>query len=71
MGQENTGIGGVGSEADPSTWQKPAGDTITADTFQQMLTVLESLATHNHIFYDDYTTVCDCQCQCDCHRGTL
>ena len=50
---------------------KNAGDTITADTFRNMLNVLESLASHNHIFYDDYTTVCECQCQCDCSRGTL
>jgi hypothetical protein len=35
------------------------GDTISAETFTQMLDVLESLATHNHIFYDD------------CSRGTL
>ena len=50
---------------------KNPGDTITADTFRNMLNVLESLASHNHIFYDDYTTVCECQCQCDCSRGTL
>jgi len=45
--------------------------TIQAATFQSMLTVLESLATHSHIFYDDYTTVCQCQCQCACSRGTV
>ena len=50
---------------------KNAGDTITADTFNQMLTVLDDLATHSHIFYDDYATVCECQCQCACSRGTL
>jgi hypothetical protein len=48
-----------------------AGDTISADVFQDMLDVLEDLAGHNHIFYDDYTTVCQCQCQCACSRGTL
>lgn len=47
------------------------GVTITANTFNQMINVLETLATHNHIFYDDYTTVCECQCQCACNRGTL
>jgi hypothetical protein len=47
------------------------GDTISADTFNSMLDVLEDLAGHNHIFYDDYTTVCECQCQCACSRGTL
>lgn len=51
--------------------EKTAGETITADTYNSMLDVLENLATHNHIFYDDYTTVCECQCQCACSRGTL
>lgn len=50
---------------------KAINDTITADTFKQMLDVLEQLASHNHIFYDDYTTVCECQCQCQCSRGTF
>jgi hypothetical protein len=50
---------------------KSAGDTISADTFRAMIDVLEDLAGHNHIFYDDYTTVCQCQCQCACSRGTL
>lgn len=50
---------------------KAVGDSITADTFQQMLDVLEDLVAHNHTFYDDYTTVCECQCQCECSRGTL
>lgn len=50
---------------------KTAGDDITADTFRAMIDVLEDLAGHNHIFYDDYTTVCECQCQCACSRGTI
>jgi hypothetical protein len=50
---------------------KAVGDQISADTFRQMLDVLENLQSHNHIFYDDYTTVCECQCQCACGRGTL
>lgn len=50
---------------------KNAGDVITADTLAQMAGVLQDLLSHNHTFYDDYTTVCDCQCQCDCSRGTL
>lgn len=50
---------------------KSAGETVTADTYLQMIDVLESLAAHNHIFYDDYTTVCECQCACACSRGTL
>ncbi len=64
---ENTTIySGSGAASD-----KTAGQTITADTFNQMINVLETLASHNHIFYDDYTTVCECQCQCACNRGTL
>lgn len=52
---------------------KAAGNDITADTYRQMLDVLEAAisSSHTHIFYDDYTTVCECQCQCDCGRGTL
>lgn len=57
--------------AAPAVAEKSAGDTISADTFRDMLDVLEDLAGHNHIFYDDYTTVCECQCQCACSRGTL
>jgi hypothetical protein len=48
-----------------------AGDTIAASHFRSMLDVLTQLTAHNHVFYDDYTTVCDCQCDCDCSRGTL
>ena len=55
----------------PAVSSKNSGDTITADTFRAMLDVLEDLAGHNHIFYDDYTTVCECQCQCACSRGTI
>lgn len=50
---------------------KNSGDKITADTYRSMLDVLEDLITHDHIFYDDYTTVCECQCQCACNRGTI
>lgn len=67
MGVENTSTADVGSDV-PT---KAAGDNITADTYRQMLDVLEALASHNHIFYDDYNTVCECQCQCACSRGTL
>jgi hypothetical protein len=67
MGVENTSTVDVGSDV-PA---KAAGDNITADTYRQMLDVLEALASHNHIFYDDYNTVCECQCQCACSRGTV
>lgn len=64
---ENTSSVNTQSGAD----DKSAETTITADTFQQMLNVLNDLVSHNHTFYDDYTTVCECQCQCACSRGTL
>lgn len=67
MAQENTSTTAVNSDV-PA---KASGETITADTYRQMLDVLEQLASHNHIFYDDYNTVCECQCQCACSRGTL
>ena len=67
MGVENTSTVNIGTEVAA----KAAGDNITADTYRQMLDVLEALASHNHIFYDDYNTVCECQCQCACSRGTL
>jgi hypothetical protein len=67
MAQENTSSTSVGSDV-PA---KAEGDPIAADTYRQMLDVLEALASHNHIFYDDYNTVCECQCQCACSRGTL
>ena len=56
--------------------QPPADATkdvtiIGQQNYQTMLTILQNLSTHNHIFYDDYTTVCDCQCQCNCNRGTV
>lgn len=69
MPQENTSLGGIAN--DNIVPAKAAGNTITADTYRQMLDVLETLASHNHIFYDDYNTVCECQCQCACNRGTL
>ena len=68
MANENTSTHNTGEE-EVST--KTAGDDITADTFRAMIDVLEDLAGHNHIFYDDYTTVCECQCQCACSRGTI
>ena len=54
-----------------STTAKGQGQQIAAIDFTTMLSVLSQLTNHNHVFYDDYTTVCDCQCQCDCSRGTL
>ena len=69
MAVENTSAASDITSGAVST--KNAGDTISADTFNQMLDVLDDLATHSHIFYDDYATVCECQCQCACSRGTI
>jgi hypothetical protein len=72
MGQENTSLtNGAAGVSETPVDAKATNDTVTADTFRQMLDVLEALASHNHIFYDDYNTVCECQCQCACSRGTL
>lgn len=68
MGTENLSTANTSTSAPAS---KNAGDTISADTFRQMIDVLDNLASHSHIFYDDYATVCECQCQCDCGRGTV
>jgi hypothetical protein len=69
MGVEN--ISAEDGVTAPAVSTKAADNTVTADTFRQMLDVLEQLASHNHIFYDDYNTVCECQCQCACSRGTV
>jgi hypothetical protein len=72
MGVENTSLtNGAAGVTETPVASKAANDTVTADTYRQMLDVLEALASHNHIFYDDYNTVCECQCQCACSRGTL
>jgi hypothetical protein len=47
------------------------GQVIQAVNYYNMAQILKDLSAHNHVFYDDYTTVCDCQCQCNCSRGTL
>jgi hypothetical protein len=62
----STATSGTGAVA-----AKSAGNSISADTYRQMLDILDGLSSHSHIFYDDYATVCECQCQCDCGRGTL
>jgi hypothetical protein len=66
--QENVTSYATGNTVPPTV---ATGASISANTYLQMITVLENLATHNHVFYDDYTTVCECQCQCACTRGTL
>ena len=56
--QETTAVG-----------EKAATNSISADTFRQMVNILKDLRTHTHQYYDDYTTACECQCQCN--RGTV
>ena len=50
---------------DPAS--KTAGETITADTFRQMIDILDALVDHSHTFTDDWTS----NCQCNCGRGSL
>lgn len=50
---------------DPAS--KIAGETITADTFRQMIDILDALVDHSHTFTDDWTS----NCQCNCGRGSL
>jgi|SaaInl5LU_22_DNA_1037371.scaffolds.fasta_scaffold09524_6 hypothetical protein len=71
MANENTSAASAADFPSGTVSSKNTGDTISADTFNQMLDVLDDLATHSHIFYDDYATVCECQCQCACSRGTI
>lgn len=49
------------------------GTTVTPDSLNQMMNVLESLLSHTHVFYDDYGTACNCNCACNCQctRGSL
>lgn len=61
----------ISSTSEPTTSTKSAGNTITTNTYQQMLDVLEDLLSHTHIFYDDYGTACNCNCNCTCTRGIL
>ena len=48
-----------------------AGTAIDNQTYVDMLSVLESLLSHTHTFYDDYGTACNCNCNCNCTRGTI
>jgi hypothetical protein len=64
--QDITSAGGTNV---PAVGTIVKGDEISADTFLKMVRILEDLAGHQHIFYDDYNTVCECQCQCQCGRG--
>ena len=67
MAADNTTGSGNGGSIDV----KNVGDDITANTFLQMLTILDNLTDHTHVFYDDYSTNCNCNCNCACGRGSL
>jgi len=66
--QDTTSAGGTSVAAVGAV---ATGSEISADTFLQMVNILEGLRGHQHIFYDDYNTVCECQCDCQCGRGVL
>lgn len=46
---------------------KAAGDVIDAESFRQMVDILDGLIQHSHTFTDDYTA----NCQCNCNRGSI
>jgi hypothetical protein len=69
MADENTSSNSATNK--PNASDVTTTTKITAANFNAMVDILEKLANHTHIFYDDYTTVCQCQCQCQCTRGTL
>lgn len=52
---------------EPEVQNKEDGDIITAESFREMIDVLDSLIEHNHTFTDTYTT----NCQCSSSGGTM
>lgn len=66
MGVENTSTKNTSAG---TVAQKSTGSNISADTFNQMVAILEELTDHTHIYYDDYSTACECNCACN--RGTV
>jgi|TARA_R110000796_G_scaffold108474_2_gene219501 hypothetical protein len=61
---ENTG---TKTTSQTAPGNKSSGNTIDADSYRQMVTILDQLRQHTHTFTDDYTT----NCQCNCSRGSL
>lgn len=59
------------NSAKPAPGSKAQTDTITTDTFNAMMNILEEIATHTHTMPDQYTTVCQCQCDCSCGKGLI
>ena len=53
--------------SNPRVTEKQKGDKIVEDeVFKEMLSVLNDLTGHTHVFYDDYSTACNCNCNCTC-----
>jgi len=46
--------------SEPEVQDKQEGDVITAESFREMIDVLDSLIEHNHTFTDTYNTNCQC-----------
>lgn len=55
----------------PGAATEGTSNKITAQKMQDMVTVLENLLNHTHVFFDDYGTACNCNCNCNCTRGSL
>ena len=66
MAVENTSTKDTGAT---TVSNKNSGNTISADSYNKMVAILEELTDHTHIYYDDYSTACNCNCACN--RGTL
>jgi len=49
---------GVATDVD----SKATGEEISADSFQQMVDILDSLLEHQHNFTDTYISNCECEC---------
>ncbi len=57
--------------ATPPLDNRMQGEQITAAKMNELVSKLEELLNHTHIFFDDYGTACNCNCNCNCTRGTL
>jgi len=66
MGVENTSTKDTSAG---SVATKNSGNTISAESYNQMVSILEELTDHTHVYYDDYSTACECNCACN--RGIL
>ena len=46
----------------PAVGDKLAGQVIDAESFRDMVNILDSLLDHQHNFSDNYVSNCECQC---------